>query len=134
MASMTIDVSGGAPGDAVGVTPAPSPLDFARLLADGTRQRIMSACCCRWRAVGELVEDLGGEVAQPTVSHHLGLLREAGLVRQRREGRRALYTLDQDRVAFCCGRLVLTFAPETEAAARVRPDPAEAADIELVER
>lgn len=121
---MTIDSSGA----------QPSTLDFARLLADGTRQRIMSACCCRWRSVGDLVEALDGEVSQPTVSHHLGLLREAGLVRTRREGRQVFYTLDQERVAFCCGRLMLTFAPETEAAARVEAGRIQPEDIELVER
>lgn len=90
---------------------------FAKVLADDTRQRIMESCCCRWCSVGELVEEIG--VSQPTVSHHLGVLREAGLVHFRREGRRAFYSLNQDAVARCCGRLVADFAPETEAAERL---------------
>ena len=95
-------------------------LTFAKVLADATRQRLMALCCCEWRSVGELVDALGGDVSQPTVSHHLAVLRRAGLVDVRREGRRALYTLDQEQVAQCCGRLVAEFAPESEAAATLR--------------
>lgn len=89
-------------------------LEFAKLLADETRQRIMAACCCRWCSVGELVDEIG--VSQPTVSHHLGLLRQAGLVNLRRQGRQSFYSLNQSAVVECCGRLVINFAPETEQA------------------
>ncbi len=36
-----------------------------------------------------------------------------------------LYTLDQERVAFCCGQMIVDFAPETRTAAvlRARVDP-----------
>jgi DNA-binding transcriptional ArsR family regulator len=85
-------------------------LAFSRALADETRQEIMRLTCCRWRSVGELAEELG--VTQPTVSHHLAVLREAGLVHVRPDGRQTFYTLNQDRVALCCGRLALRFAPE----------------------
>ncbi|MEW6567429.1 MAG: metalloregulator ArsR/SmtB family transcription factor [Chloroflexota bacterium] len=85
---------------------------FARALADDTRQQIMGLCCCQWRSVGEIAERLG--VTQPTVSHHLAVLRKAGLVRLRRAGRQTFYTLDQERVALCCGRLVARYAPEVE--------------------
>jgi ArsR family transcriptional regulator len=70
----------------------------------------MRLCCCEWRSVGDLARDLG--VTQPTVSHHLALLREAGLVDVRRQGRRTFYTLNQERVAECCGRLAARYAPE----------------------
>ncbi len=88
--------------------------EFGKLLADETRQKIMKACCCRWCSVSELVDQVG--VGQPTVSHHLGLLRQAGLVHARREGRQVFYSLNQDAVAECCGRLILDLAPETPAA------------------
>lgn len=97
----------------------PTSVAFAKILADDTRQRIMASCCCRWRSVGDIVEAMGGDVAQPTVSHHLAVLREAGLVRVRRDGRLAFYTLDQERVAVCCGQVLTSFAPETAAAAAV---------------
>jgi ArsR family transcriptional regulator len=93
---------------------------FAKALADETRQRIMSLCCCRWLSVNEIVERT--KVTQPTVSHHLAVLRDAGLVRVREEGKQTFYSLDQDRVVMCCGKLMLKFAPEQEATTRFEKD------------
>lgn len=89
-------------------------VEFAKALADETRQAIMQRLCCVWLSVSELVEALEGRVNQPTVSHHLKKLEEAGLVLMRREGRRRLYTLDQRQVSRCCGALVSRFAPDYE--------------------
>ena len=61
-----------------------NPVLFAKALADETRQKIMNLVCCQWLSVNEIVEQLN--VTQPTVSHHLALLRETGLV-QRARGR-----------------------------------------------
>lgn len=88
-------------------------VDFAKALADATRQKIMRLCCCEWLSVNDIVAKT--EVAQPTVSHHLAILREAGLVKVRREGRQVFYTLNQDAVVVCCGQLMSTFAPELPA-------------------
>jgi ArsR family transcriptional regulator, arsenate/arsenite/antimonite-responsive transcriptional repressor len=88
-------------------------VDFAEALADETRQKIMRLCCCEWLSVNEIVEKL--DVAQPTVSHHLAILREAGLVNVRHEGRQTFYTLNQDKVVSCCGQLMIVFAPEQKA-------------------
>ncbi len=90
---------------------------FAKALADKTRQRIMSLCCCEWLSVNEIAEKTN--VTQPTVSHHLAILREAGLVKVREEGKQTFYTLNQDRVVECCGQLMVKFAPEEEATATV---------------
>lgn len=123
--SMNIDTSG-----------SPTPFDFARAIADPTRQRIMQLCCCGWCSVGEVVEALGGDVGQPTVSHHLAVLRDAGLVISRRKGRHVLYSLDQERVAYCCGRLIVDFAPQTGTAAalRARTDPDRLIEVEAVSK
>ncbi len=86
-------------------------LIFAKAMADETRQKIMSHLCCNWLCVSDVVEKLGG-VSQPTVSHHLSVLREAGLVHTRREGKQIFYSLNQDAVATCCGTLMQVFAPE----------------------
>lgn len=86
------------------------PVEFAKALADPTRQEIMKLCCCEWRSVGELADEL--DVTQPTVSHHLALLRDANLVHIRPEGRQTFYTLNQDAVASCCGVLMLRYAPD----------------------
>ncbi len=84
---------------------------FAKAMADETRQKIMNHLCCDWLCVSDVVEKLGG-VSQPTVSHHLAVLREAGLVHTRREGKQIFYSLNQDAVASCCGVLMQVFAPE----------------------
>jgi len=88
------------------------PVLFAKALADETRQKIMALCCCRWLNVGEIVDAL--EVSQPTVSHHLSLLRAASLVNVRREGKQVYYTLNQGRLAEGCCTLAETFAPDHE--------------------
>jgi DNA-binding transcriptional ArsR family regulator len=90
-------------------------VEFAKAIADKTRQRIMSACCCSWVSVGELAAQLN--VSQPTVSHHLAILRDAGLVEVRPEGKQTFYTLNQNRVVLCCGQLMTCFAPEQKATA-----------------
>lgn len=87
------------------------PLVFAKVLADETRQEIMRHLCCVWLSVGDVVERLGGRVNQPTVSHHLKRLEEAGLVLVRQEGRQRFYTLNQKQLTVCCGELVRAFAP-----------------------
>lgn len=87
-------------------------LEFAKALADDTRQQIMEVCCCRWLSVSEIVERVN--VGQSTVSHHLSILRAAGLVDARQEGKHTYYTLNQARVVTCCGRIMQVFAPEVE--------------------
>ena len=95
-----------------------NPVLFAKAIADETRQKIMNLVCCNSLSVNEIVEKL--DVSQPTVSHHLALLREAGLVDVREEGKQTFYSLNQQRVAVCCGQLMIKFAPETEAAETIK--------------
>ena len=96
------------------------PVLFAKALAGATRQKIMKLCCCKWLSVSEIVEQTN--VSQPTVSHHLAILRDAGLVEVRHEGKQIFYTLDQDKVATCCGNLVLKFAPDSNTAVIIKSD------------
>jgi len=97
-----------------------NPVAFAKALADETRQKIMNLVCCQWLSVNEIVEKLDVNVSQPTVSHHLAVLRENGLVNVREEGKQTFYSLNQERVASCCGNLVIRFAPDTRAAEAVK--------------
>ncbi len=86
------------------------PVLFAKALADETRQQIMKLCCCRWLSVTEIVEQL--QVTQPTVSHHLAILRQANLVDVREEGKHTFYRLNQERISVCCGELRTKFAAD----------------------
>ena len=60
-----------------------------KTLADSTRVRILALLDREELAVQELMEVLG--MAQSRVSRHLGILREAGLLRDRREGTFVFY-------------------------------------------
>ena len=85
-------------------------IQFAKIIADETRQKIMKLTCCRWRTVSEIVAQLN--VTQPTVSHHLAVLREAGLVNVREDGKMTYYQLNRELVTVCCGNLVTKFSSE----------------------
>jgi DNA-binding transcriptional ArsR family regulator len=67
------------------------------LVAEPTRRRILDLLRERARPVGELVKALG--LSQPGVSKHLRLLREAGLVRARRDGQQRWYELQPEPLA-----------------------------------
>ncbi|MBM3179073.1 MAG: winged helix-turn-helix transcriptional regulator [Chloroflexi bacterium] len=88
-----------------------NPVLFAKAISDETRQKIMNICCCESLSVNEIVDKLS--VSQPTVSHHLAILREADLVTVREEGKQTFYSLNQENVAICCGQLMIKFAPES---------------------
>ena len=54
------------------------------------------------------------------MSHHLAILRAAELVLARSEGKQTYYTLNQERIAVCCGQLMQVFAPESEVTEAVK--------------
>lgn len=60
-------------------------------LANPARLHIVDILAGGGRTVGELSEAVGLDIS--TVSRHLGRLREAGLVRDRRDGNRVYHTL-----------------------------------------
>jgi DNA-binding transcriptional ArsR family regulator len=66
-------------------------------LGDPTRRAIFEQLRFGPRAVGELAEQL--PVSRPAVSQHLRVLKEAGLVTERRNGTKRLYRLAPDGVA-----------------------------------
>jgi DNA-binding transcriptional ArsR family regulator len=63
-------------------------------LGDPTRRAIFEQLRRGPRAVGEIAGEL--PVSRPAVSQHLRVLKEAGLVSERRDGTRRLYRLDPD--------------------------------------
>ncbi|MDN3482667.1 metalloregulator ArsR/SmtB family transcription factor [Arthrobacter sp. APC 3897] len=65
--------------------------DVFAVIAEGTRRELLGALRSGDKSVGTLVEEL--EVSQPTVSKHLKVLREAGLVSMRAEGQKRYYSL-----------------------------------------
>jgi DNA-binding transcriptional ArsR family regulator len=72
-------------------------MDGFAALADPTRRLIFERLAHGPRAVGELARGL--PVTRPAVSQHLKVLKDAGLVTDRREGTRRLYQVSPDGVA-----------------------------------
>jgi DNA-binding transcriptional ArsR family regulator len=69
-----------------------------RTLADPTRRAIFERLCHDGeQTVGALTARAG--VSQPAVSKHLGVLRQAGLVRDRHEGRQTHYSAQRGALA-----------------------------------
>lgn len=71
--------------------------DVFAVIADKTRRGILTALKDGERPVGDLVTELG--VAQPTVSKHLKILREAGMVSMEARGQRRLYAVRAEPLA-----------------------------------
>jgi DNA-binding transcriptional ArsR family regulator len=66
-------------------------------LADPTRREIFARVAERPRPVVELAREL--PVSRPAVSQHLKVLKDAGLVTDRPEGNRRIYSADPDGLA-----------------------------------
>jgi DNA-binding transcriptional ArsR family regulator len=71
--------------------------DAITALADPTRRAVFERLRGGPRPVSELARGL--PVSRPAVSQHLRVLKEAGLVRERREGTRNFYSLNGDGLA-----------------------------------
>jgi len=68
-----------------------------RALADGNRRRILAVVRDQPRAVGEIADQVA--MSQQAVSHHLRVLRGAGLVTEHRDRTRHLFTVRTDGLA-----------------------------------
>ena len=71
--------------------------DAFHALADGNRRSILAAVRGGRRPVGEIARELG--LSQQIVSHHLKVLRRAGLVSSSQSGTRHLYAVRLDGLA-----------------------------------
>ena len=81
--------------------------DFLKSVADDTRQRILFLLRNREMSVSELDTHLA--VSQPTVSHHLAILRRSQLVTARYEGRWVYYRINPDCVKECSDEIRVHF-------------------------
>lgn len=73
-------------------------LDLAlRALADSNRRAILAVVRNGPHPVGEIAEHVG--LSQQTASHHLGVLRTAGLATRTKDGTRHLFVVNTDGLA-----------------------------------
>lgn len=70
--------------------------ELFKVFGDSTRIRILSALLDHELCVCDLAELLG--MGQSAISHQLRILRAAGLVRPRRDGKTVYYSLDDEHV------------------------------------
>ena len=82
-------------------------VEFCKALADDTRQRILTMLLEGERCVSDIVAEF--DMSQPSISHHLGILKQFNLVTSRKEGKLVFYAINQDNVVECCGQLVAKF-------------------------
>jgi DNA-binding transcriptional ArsR family regulator len=80
----------------VGMARASTTSDAFYAVAEPRRREILNFLALQERPVNEIVESLGLE--QPSVSKHLRVLREVGLVDVRREGRQMFYKTNADAI------------------------------------
>ena len=84
-----------------------------KALSDESRQKILLELEDAGETrVSRLVEKLG--ISQPTMSHHLGVLKHAGLVNDRREGQSIYYSVNRRWLMDCCGDYISRFRDEEE--------------------
>ncbi|HUZ54463.1 MAG TPA: metalloregulator ArsR/SmtB family transcription factor [Streptosporangiaceae bacterium] len=81
-----------------------------RALADPTRRQILEDLRDGELAAGEIAARF--PITGPSISRHLSILRAAGLVRERREGNRIIYSVAADRIAVCVGGFLSAVCPD----------------------
>ncbi len=70
-------------------------------LADRTRLAILELLKKKELNVTEIVEQFA--ISQPSISHHLDILKRAGLVTSEKRGREVYYQYNKDAIIECCG-------------------------------
>jgi DNA-binding transcriptional ArsR family regulator len=81
-----------------------------RALADPTRRQILQDLRGGELAAGEIAARF--PIKGPSVSRHLSILKSAGLITERRDANRILYSLVEERLALCVGEFLSTVCPE----------------------
>ncbi|HVT79212.1 MAG TPA: metalloregulator ArsR/SmtB family transcription factor [Phycisphaerae bacterium] len=85
--------------------------ELFHLLSDKNRLRMMLLLAEGERNVTSLCDEL--DLAQPTVSHHLGLLRRSRIIINKRKGKQVIYALDPAAGKVSGGKLKFAASPYT---------------------
>ena len=90
-----------------------------KALSDPTRRQILQDLKKGELSAGEIASHFS--ITAQSISRHLSVLRGAGLVRERREANRIIYSLVEERLALCIGNFLSTVCPEQVVLRRRRP-------------
>ena len=74
--------------------------NFFHAMSDNTRQDILVLLGEKPRCVRDIVEKF--RISQPSISRHLLVLKNAGLVMNKRNGKEVIYSLNQRWLRSCC--------------------------------
>jgi ArsR family transcriptional regulator len=85
-------------------------VEFCKALADDTRQQILVMLLDGEKCVSDIVDAFN--TSQPTISHHLSVLKQFKLVTSRKEGKLVFYDINRDNIVSCCGMLMAKFDAE----------------------
>ena len=77
-------------------------------MGDGTRLKILELIKKEELCVSDICKRF--DITQPSVSHHLDILKRAGLVTSDKRGREVYYSFDREAMIECCGRQFKVFA------------------------
>ena len=94
-------------------------VDTAKVLkaiSDPKRLRIVDMLSCGELCACKILEEF--HITQPTLSHDMKVLLEAGIVRDRREGKNIFYSLDTERLATFQDTLRMITAAKTDCICR----------------
>lgn len=89
-----------------------------RALADPTRRQILQDLREGELTAGDIASRF--TITASSVSRHLGVLKSAGPVDERREANRVFYSLVEDRLALCAGQFLSAVCPEQVVLRQVR--------------
>jgi DNA-binding transcriptional ArsR family regulator len=92
--------------------------DVFKALASEPRRRILNHLAGGPMTVGEIAERFDMEM--PSISKHLSVLREAGLIDQQKRGQHVLYFLVSDHIANTLYGFLSPFCPQARRIARDR--------------
>ena len=79
-----------------------------KALSDPTRQKIVLMLEGRARTVSEIVDFFN--LSQPTISRHLSVLKNAGLLEAEKKGQNVFYRLSEPNLKACCVGFFSSFA------------------------
>ena len=74
--------------------------EIFKVLSDENRLKIVKALAKESMCAGQLLEGLG--ISQPTLSHHMKTLTDAGLVQPRKLKTQVYYDLNREQVSSLC--------------------------------
>ncbi len=92
-----------------------------KALASNPRRRILNHLAGGPMTVGEIAEHF--DMALPSISKHLAVLHEAGLVHQQKRGQQVIYSIAADNLANNLYAFLTPFCPEARKIAAKRRKP-----------